>query len=193
MKKAQGFTLVELLVVIVIIGILATGSISMFTGAQQKARDAVRVTDIQAIKMAVEQAYGDNAVYPAQSSAGLNVLLTNKYIDKLPNDPKSEQQAGTGCLVYAYGAAKDQGTSVAGQEFELSTMFENTGNQNTKSANSADGGNDNQRWETGTNVDYVVSTAVPNAGSCDAPAMGNNDYDADGTVDDAAFEIDSII
>jgi len=44
------FTLIELLVVITIIGILATGATTVYTSQIQKARDATRLTDINAIK-----------------------------------------------------------------------------------------------------------------------------------------------
>jgi len=186
MKKTQGFTLVELLVVIVIIGILATGSVSMFTGAQQKARDSVRITDIQAIKTSVEQAYGDGSVYPAATSnddTGLNVLITNGYIDRMPEDPKTLQKAGSGCLVYVYAVADDATTHVYAQEFELSAMFENAGNQSTKSAK--DEGNDAGRWETGVNIDHVnTDIEVSGGGNCTTNDLdGENTFEGDSNTE----------
>ncbi|MEO8863266.1 MAG: prepilin-type N-terminal cleavage/methylation domain-containing protein, partial [Candidatus Saccharimonadales bacterium] len=44
--KQQGFTIVELLIVIVVIGILAALVITTFTGIQQKGRDTERTTDL---------------------------------------------------------------------------------------------------------------------------------------------------
>ncbi len=173
MKKPQGFTLVELLVVIVIIGILATGAVSMFTGAQQKARDSVRVTDISAIKLAVEQFYGDQAEYPnAGDGAGaLDGLTDNNYIDKLPKDPKSGQASADTMLYYVYGSSAEETTTVQGQEFELSAHFENEGNLNSKAANSSDSGDDEHRWEVGVNVDHVF-TDIDSAGA----AAGTNEH-----------------
>ncbi len=186
MKKQQGFTLVELLVVIVIIGILATGSISMFTGAQQKARDAVRITDVQAMKLSLEQSYGDAAGYPEQTAAGLQVLLDNGYIDKLPKDPKTLQPTTNSCLVYIYGAANDLTTGVQAQEFELSAHFENAGNLTSKAVNTVDSGDDDQRWETGVNVDNVETKI--DVTDCTA-STSTNEY---GLADVEAFVVDNI-
>jgi prepilin-type N-terminal cleavage/methylation domain-containing protein len=52
-KSKSGFTIVELLIVIVVIGILAAIVIVAYTGVQQKARDAQRRSDLSAIAKAV--------------------------------------------------------------------------------------------------------------------------------------------
>ena len=64
-----GFTIVELLIVIVVIGILAALVITTFSGIQQKARDTQRITDIKAIHSSIEAFYsgataGSTAYYP---------------------------------------------------------------------------------------------------------------------------------
>ena len=53
-KRQSGFTIVELLIVIVVIGILATLVIVTFTGIQQKARNSKRQTDINALGSHIE-------------------------------------------------------------------------------------------------------------------------------------------
>jgi prepilin-type N-terminal cleavage/methylation domain-containing protein len=63
-RKQSGFTIVELLIVIVVIGILATLVIVTFTGIQQRARNTKRQTDINAIQSHVEAYYADNGMYP---------------------------------------------------------------------------------------------------------------------------------
>src|SRR5690349_1798690 len=70
LHRHSGFTIVELLIVIVIIGILATLVIVTFSGVQQKARDSERKTDINAIAGQLEGSYAINGSYP--TLAGLN-------------------------------------------------------------------------------------------------------------------------
>jgi prepilin-type N-terminal cleavage/methylation domain-containing protein len=63
-QRQSGFTIVELLIVIVIIGILATLVIVTFSGVQQKARDSERKTDINAIAGQLEAVYASKGYYP---------------------------------------------------------------------------------------------------------------------------------
>jgi prepilin-type N-terminal cleavage/methylation domain-containing protein len=63
-KSAKGFTIVELLIVIVVIAILAALVLNTFTGAQKRARDAQRQTDVNAIATQLEVYYNDNGGYP---------------------------------------------------------------------------------------------------------------------------------
>ncbi|NCU30886.1 prepilin-type N-terminal cleavage/methylation domain-containing protein [Candidatus Saccharibacteria bacterium] len=64
-KNQSGFTIVELLIVIVIIGILAGLVMSTFVGVQQKARNSERQTDINTISGQLEAYYAKNSGYPA--------------------------------------------------------------------------------------------------------------------------------
>lgn len=63
-KVQQGFTIIELLIVIAIIGILAGLVLNNFQGAQAKARDTQRKTDINAIHGKLEEFYNNNNGYP---------------------------------------------------------------------------------------------------------------------------------
>jgi prepilin-type N-terminal cleavage/methylation domain-containing protein len=65
LKKAQkGFTIIELLIVIAIIAILALLVLNNFQGAQAKARDQQRTTDINNIHSKLEEFYNENNYYP---------------------------------------------------------------------------------------------------------------------------------
>ena len=90
-NKSKGFTIVELLIVIVVIGILATLVIVTFTGIQQKARDSKRKTDIGAVQAALESYYSSNNTYPTvtdlNSSTWISSNLKGFDINAL-QDPK---------------------------------------------------------------------------------------------------------
>lgn len=63
-RKQQGFTIVELLIVIVVIGILAALVITTFTGIQKRARNTERETDIKALHGQVEAYFAQEGRYP---------------------------------------------------------------------------------------------------------------------------------
>lgn len=73
MKK--GFTLVELLVVISILGILASIALVSFRSAQMRGRDAQRKSDLKQISSSLELYYSDYGKYPAASSDGLGLIV----------------------------------------------------------------------------------------------------------------------
>ena len=82
--KQQGFTIVELLIVIVVIGILAALVITTFTGIQKKARDTERKTDIKALHGQIEAYYAQNGYYPQLSDvtiANLKGLDADALVD----------------------------------------------------------------------------------------------------------------
>ncbi len=74
-RDSKGFTLVELLVVIVVIGIISTLVIILFGDAQQKARDAKRASDISAVARIVESYYAINGTYPSTGGLGYGFAL----------------------------------------------------------------------------------------------------------------------
>ncbi len=63
-KDDNGFTLVELLVVVVIIGILAAIAIPQFNAYRQRAYNASAVSDLKNFKTAMESYYADFQKYP---------------------------------------------------------------------------------------------------------------------------------
>ena len=63
-KQYSGFTIVELLIVIVVIGILAAITIVAFNGIQSRANFAAYKSDIDTLNKAVNLYYADNGAYP---------------------------------------------------------------------------------------------------------------------------------
>jgi prepilin-type N-terminal cleavage/methylation domain-containing protein len=63
-KNNKGFTIVELLIVIVVIGILALLVITTYSGIQAKARNSKRQTDLASLQTHLEGFYNDNGYYP---------------------------------------------------------------------------------------------------------------------------------
>ena len=64
-KASNGFTIVELLVVIVVIGILSTIGYVVYAGAQKDARDSQKAAKMTVISAALEEYYDENGEYPS--------------------------------------------------------------------------------------------------------------------------------
>ena len=98
-RKQRGFTLIEIMVVVVIIGMLATLILPKVLGRQDEAFIAKAKSDIRAISSSIKLYKLDNFKYPT----GLNELVSagakgRGYLDKVPKDPwgKEYQYANPG-------------------------------------------------------------------------------------------------
>lgn len=141
-KKDQGFTIVELLIVIVVIGILATLVIVTFTGIQQKGRDTERKTDINALQGHVESYYAQTGSYPtlANITDGTWRSTNMKGLDPAAlSDPKLTSaviQAGAGDAThygYAVLPAGCDNTATMCDSFTLTATLETGGTYVKKS------------------------------------------------------------
>ncbi len=65
-QSKSGFTVVELLIVIVVIAILATITVTTYNGIQKRSRDVARQTDVAAIQKALELYRMDNGRFPME-------------------------------------------------------------------------------------------------------------------------------
>jgi len=78
-----GFSLIELLIVMTIIGILATMAVPQLFDATQRAEEAVLRRDLFVMRDAIDQFYADRGEYPQR----LNDLSANAYVREIPEDP----------------------------------------------------------------------------------------------------------
>lgn len=101
----KGFTIVELLIVIVVIGILAALVITTYSGIQQRARDTERQTDLKALQGHLETYYTDNGSYPASdelgSTSATNLTFIGDNMKGLKREALRDPKAAAGA--YALG------------------------------------------------------------------------------------------
>lgn len=89
-KFRQGFTLVEFLVVLVIVGIVISLSVVALSSVKAKNRDTKRVSDIRQIQTALEMYYNRNNSYPDSLTPGLPLVSGGKtYLQEVPSAPNS--------------------------------------------------------------------------------------------------------
>jgi general secretion pathway protein G len=82
-QRQEGFTLLELMTIIVIIGILVTLAIPSYRGAVVKAREAVLKQDLFTMRDVLDQYRGDQGKYPP----ALSDLVQSGYLRAVPVDP----------------------------------------------------------------------------------------------------------
>ena len=85
-RGEEGFSLVELMVVIVILGLLATIVIINVMPAADRAAATKARADIATLEQGIELYRLDNQRYPT-GEEGLQALVAGDYIRRLPNDP----------------------------------------------------------------------------------------------------------
>ena len=116
--KNNGFTLVELLVVISIIGILTVITASSFVESQKKSRDAARKSNLKSLADAVSLYYADQGSFP--TTATMDLLISQEgelskdgviYMKKVPK----EKTNGVAPIKYTAG----------GQSFRIFASLEN--------------------------------------------------------------------
>jgi general secretion pathway protein G len=124
-KAEAGFTLIEIMVVIMILGLLATLVVQNLRGATDKAKKTKAMADIAGFKTALDRYYMDNGSYPT-TDQGLQALVTpptsgrvpanyenGGYISRVPPDPWGNQyfyqSDGNTYVLKSYGAGGQEG------------------------------------------------------------------------------------
>lgn len=160
----SGFTIVELLIVIVVIGILAAITIVAYNGIQSRARDNGRITKIKSIAKAIEMYKVDNGRYPPildgsgrETSCGSaveswghcdrNKTLSDMLAPYLVIDPTSLSDATQGSHYYHYTSQASDNY----QTYGMMVYLEGSSGQN-------DGGYYANAYEIGQKPAYCIAT-----------------------------------
>ncbi len=143
----RGFTIVELLIVIVVIGILAALVVTTFTGIQQKARNTERQTDIKAIHGQVEAYYAQHGKYPTRDNindatwraANMKGLDSEALED--PKGSSASLAATAAANTYSYAVFAADGTTACDNStndcavYTLTATYEGSGTFEKKNLN----------------------------------------------------------
>lgn len=86
LREQRGFTLLELLVVMTIIGILAAIAVPALRDSPQRAREATLKEDLFSMRSVIDAYHGDKGSYPPD----LQTLVTERYLRKVPVDPMTK-------------------------------------------------------------------------------------------------------
>lgn len=82
----KGYSLIELMIVVAIIGILVALAVPSFQQSAVKAREAALKQNLQTIRTVLDQHYADKGVYPPS----LETLVEAGYLRQVPVDPFAE-------------------------------------------------------------------------------------------------------
>ena len=89
-KGEAGFTIAELLVVLVIIALLAAVAVPNVTGAIRRAEEAALRENLSVMRGALDDYFTDKGSYPA----ALDDLVSEKYLRSIPEDPVADDDSG---------------------------------------------------------------------------------------------------
>lgn len=139
--KKQGFSLIELLVVISIIAVITGVSLTNFLGARQRGRDAKRKSDLVQLKHSLRLYYNDYNKYPASDSSVYIAGCGTAGTTKCPMSCTSGEFAAggaDGCTVvymrglpeeYTYNRHPNKPTDT--DDFLLSVTLENASDESS--------------------------------------------------------------
>ena len=86
LRRARGFTLIEVLIVITLVVILAAVGMPTYQNSVRRSREAVLKEDLWRMRDAIDQYYADKNKYPQS----LQDLVSDGYLREVPKDPMTD-------------------------------------------------------------------------------------------------------
>lgn len=122
LSNVEGFTLIEILVVLGIIGLLAVFLVPNLMGARDRAKETAVKSVVHTVQLAVEAYEMENGTYPMEKSIALepfckNYLIPGGYMAKVPNNPftghEYKDSDSAGKIIYRFDDTKNVYTITA--------------------------------------------------------------------------------
>jgi general secretion pathway protein G len=85
-RRSRGFTMIELVVVMAVLGLLLSIALPRYMAALDKGREKVLVNNIAQLREAIDRHYGDRGAYPDR----LDDLVERRYLRAVPLNPYTE-------------------------------------------------------------------------------------------------------
>ncbi len=83
---SRGFTMIELIVVMTVIGLLVSMALPRYMNSLDRGRDQIVAHDLATMRQAIDRHYGDRGAYPDR----LEDLVTRRYLRAIPLNPRTE-------------------------------------------------------------------------------------------------------
>lgn len=85
-QRVAGFTLIELVVVMAVIGLLLTLAMPRYLGSLERGQEHVLKNNLAQMREAIDRFYGDTGRYPER----LDELVSRRYLRSVPLNPYTE-------------------------------------------------------------------------------------------------------